>query len=668
MRLISELKRRHVLRAAFSYAVVCWLLIQVADLLFEAFDVPGWLFRSLIILLATGFPIALVLSWFFEITTDGLVKSADLPGKEEELRNFRRYLNPIIISMLSAAVILFSLDKLGWIGSPAIENVDQQNIAKAVNLSGERKSLAALPFSNRSNLPENVYFVDGIHDDLLTMLAKIESLSVTSRTSVMRYQGSDKNIPEISSELGVDYILEGGVQRDGESIRVNAQLIDASNDDHLWAETYDRELTTQSLFAIQSSIARAIANALNARLSSADEKNLEKIPTASLAAYDAYLQGRQSLLSRGSEAYKNAKSLFEQAITLDPNFAGAYAGLCKTHLKWYRNNNDIGHFNKAEAACDQALKLDANQADVHTALGALYRHYGDYERAIGEQRAALASEPENVDAMIELGMTLASQGEIREAETTLLGAEKLQPDHWPVHSALNDFYRNYDDQENRYELSARYAMRVVELTPKSPVAWSNLGAAYHSLQQYEAAKAAWDRALEISPSRGGYTNRGLQYYYDGQFAESAEMQLKAIELAPNDHRAWGRLAETYRVMGEDESLQQEAYAKAIELAEPMMTINRLDWQTGGLLATYYIHAGRENDASTLIDETLANSNRNPDALLCAALIYIALGETETTLQALKEMVERDDSYRNYIANEPDFQILKSDERFQQLIN
>lgn len=668
MRLISELKRRNVFRAAFSYAVVCWLLAQIADLLFDAFDVPGWLFRSFIILLAVGFPLVLVLSWFFEITTDGLVKSTDSPGKEEELRTFRRYLNPIIISMLSAAVILFSLDKFGWISSPEIETFAQQNIANPISLPGERKSLAALPFTNNSNLPENVYFVDGIHDDLLTMLAKIESLSVTSRTSVMRYQNTDKNIPEISSELGVDYILEGGVQRDGAFIRVNAQLIDASNDNHLWAETYDRELTTQSLFAIQSSIARAIANALNAQLSNADEKILELVPTANLAAYDAYLQGRQSLLSRGTEAYENAKSFFEQAIILDPNFAGAYAGLCKTHLKWYRDNNDIGHFNKAEAACDQALKLDADQADVHTALGALYRHNGNYERAIDEQRAALASEPENVDAMIELGMALASQGNIREAETTLLSAEKLQPDHWPVHSALNDFYRNYDDQDNRYELSARYAMRVVELTPKSPGAWNNLGAAYHSLQQYDAAKAAWDRVLEIAPSRGGYTNRGLQYYYDGQFADSAEMQLKAIELAPNDHRAWGRLAETYRVMGEDESLQQPAYAKAIELAEPMMTINKLDWQTGGLLATYYVHAGREDDARTLIDETLLNSNRSPDALLSAALIYIALGETEATLQALEEMVERDDTYGNYIANEPDFQVLKSNKRYQQLIN
>jgi len=663
MGLISELKRRNVLRAAFSYAVVWWLLVQIAGLLLDAFAAPDWIFRAIIILLAIGFPVAVILSWFFEITTDGLVRSADLPRKEAELRAFRRYLNPIIISMLSAAVILFSLDKFGWISSPT-----HDDIANTGHLAEDQKSLAVLPFVNRSHLAENVYFVDGMHDDLLTMLAKIESFSVTSRTSVMRYRDSDMNIPEISTELGVDYILEGGVQRDGEFIRVNAQLISAAHDDHLWAETFDRKLSTASLFAIQSGIARAIAVALNAELSNADKRVLDSVPTANLAAYDAYLQGRQSLLGRSTEAYKSAMSFFEQAISLDPSFAGAYAGLCETHLNRYRGNNDISHFNKAGAACDQALKLGANQAEVHIALGSLFRHHGDYQRAENEQRSALASDPQNVEAMIELGWTLALQGEIREAETIFLNAKSLQPDHWPVHNALNDFYRNYDDQENRYELSAMYAMRVVELSPKNAAAWNNLGSAYHSLQQYDAAKAAWDRVLELSPTRTAYTNRGLQYYYEGHFADSAEMQLKAIELAPNDHRAWGRLAETYRVMGKEEDLQHKTYFTAIRLAEPMMEINSQDWQTGGLLATYYVHAGRENDALTLIDNTLDISKRSPDALLAAALVFMTLDDIGAALNALEEMVARDDSYRNYIAKDPDFQTLQGNARYERLIN
>jgi len=663
MRLVSELKRRNVLRAAFAYAVVWWLLVQVAGLLLDAFDAPGWVFRSFIVLLALGFPVALVLSWFFEITTDGFVRSEDLPKKEAELRAFRRYLNPIIISMLSAAVILFTLDKIGWISNPLRESITEQGES-----SRSRNSLAVLPFVNRSNVMENAYFVDGIHDDLLTMLAKIESFSVTSRTSVMRYRDSTKSIPEISSELGINYVVEGGVQRDGEFIRVNAQLIDAARDEHLWAETFDRELSTESVFAIQSDIARAIAGALDAELSNADERVLGNIPTNSLAAYDAYLQGRQSLLGRSATAYKNALSYFEEALTLDPSFAGAYAGVCRTQLSWYRTNNDIEHFNKAQTACDQALRIDANLTDVHIALGALYRHHGDYQRAEDEQRLALASEPQNVEAMVELGLTLALQGRLRDAESVLLKAETLQPDHWPVHDALNDFYRNYDDQADRYERSVKYAMRVVQLSPGNAAAWNNLGSAYHSLQQYDAAKTAWDKVLELSPTRTAYTNRGLQHYYEGNFTDSAAMQRKATELAPNDHRAWGRLAETYRVMGEEEERQREAYATAIRLAEPMLEINARDWRTSGLLATYYVHSNREDEARALIESTLRISKRNPEALLSAALIYFAIGDEAKTLQYLEEMVDRDESYRDYARDDPDFQKLEGNERYDRLVN
>jgi len=663
MSFISELKRRNVLRAGFAYAVAWWLLVQIAGLLLDAFDAPEWIFRGFIILLAIGFPIALISSWFFELTTDGLIRSADLAQHEAELRAFRRYLNPIIISMLSAAVILFTLDKMGWIGSPAGDGYVKQG-----NSPAGQYSLAVLPFTNRSGLPENTYFVDGIHDDLLTMLAKINSFSVTSRTSVMRYQDSKMSIPEISSVLGVSYILEGAVQRDGDQIRVNAQLIDAERDQHLWAETFDRELSTTSLFAIQSNIARAIAAALNTELSNADQHLLDSIPTESLAAYDAYLLGRQNLLGNSVEAFEAATAHFEDALGLDASFAEAYAGLCQAELGMYRKNGDMLQFTAAESACEQALSIDADRPEVHIALGTLYRNYGDYQRAENEQRKALATQPQNVEAMIELGLTLAEQGKIREAETILLKAESLQPDHWPVHDALTHFYRLSDDQPNHYELGAKHAMRVVELNPKNAAAWNNLGTAYHSLQQFDAAKAAWDSALKLEPTRTGYTNRGLQYYYEGRFTDSAEMQLKATELAPGDHRAWGRLAESYRAMGDNEDAEKEAYAVAIPLAESTMEINDQDWRSGGMLASYYVHSGQGEKARRQTENVLIVSNRNPEALLYAALVFHELGDEEATLTYLEEMIERDASYRNYAVKEPDFRLLRENPRFDQLFN
>ena len=663
MSFVSELKRRNVFRAAFAYAVVFWLLVQVAGLLLDAFEAPGWILRSFIVLMAIGFPVALILSWFFELTTDGLVKSADLAQHEAEVQAFRRYLNPIIISMLSAAVILFALDKVGWISSPI-----KDGFVKESDTSLNEYSLAVLPFTNRSGQAENAYFVDGIHDDLLTMLAKINSLSVTSRTSVMRYQDSKMSIPEISSELGVNYILEGAVQRDGDHIRVNAQLIDARRDDHLWAETFDRELSTANLFAIQSNIARAISTALNAELSNDDENRLKSVPTESLAAYDAYLMGKHNLLGNSIEAYETALAYFDEALSHDASFAGAYAGICETNLGLYNKSGDTEYFDAADSACNQALAIDSNLTEVHVAKGALFRNHGDYQLAEEAQRMALASEPQNIDAMLELGLTLAMQGKVREAETILLKAELLHPDHWPVHDVLYTFYRQYDDQPDRYKRSVQQAMQVVELNPKSSAAWNNLGTAYHSLQQYDAAKGAWDNALQLKPTRTAYTNRGLQYFYEGRFADAAEMQLKAIELAPNDHRAWGRLAESYRALGENEAGQKEAYATAIPLAEEKLEINDQDWQTRAMLAIYYVYSDRREDALVQIEEALNTSNRNPEALLYAALIYNFLGDLDTTLAYLEEMVEANDAYRDYAANEPDLKSLSGNERFDRLIN
>ena len=662
MRLVSELERRNVIRMAVLYVVAAWLIMQVAGVLIDLGSLPASIGPIILPLLALGFPIALVFSWFYEFTPEGISLEKDVDPAESITYVTSKRMNFIVIALLCAAVILFSYDKW-WIGAPPGDGSIEQG-----NRTTDQNSLAVLPFTNRSGLAENAYFVGGIHDDLLTMLAKIDSLSVTSRTSVMRYQGSALSIPEISRELRVRYILEGAVQRDGDQIRVNAQLIDADRDDHLWAETFDRELSTASLFAIQSNIARSITAALDAELSKADEHLLDNIPTASLAAYDAYLMGNQSLLGNSIEAYETALTYFDEALSQDASFAGAYAGACNTELGLFAKTSEISHFEAAESACEQALAIDEDSAEVHVALGTLFRRHGDYQRAETEQRMALVSEPRNVEAMIELGLVLANMGKIREAEAILLKAELLQPNHWPVQDYIYTFYRNFDDQPDRYERSVKHAMRVVELNPKNSAAWNNLGTAYHSLQQYDAAKAAWDSALQLEPTRTAYTNRGLQYFYEGHYADAAEMQLKAIKLAPNDHRVWGRLAESYRAMGADEDLQKDAYATAIPLAESRLEINDQDWRTRAMLATYYAYSEREDDAQQQIEAALGISKRNPEALLYAALLANALGNKEATLAILEEMVKANASYRDYAANEPDLRSLHGNERFERLIN
>ena len=650
MSLFSELQRRGILPVAAAYTVVAWLLVQVADVMLPAFDAPDWILRTGIILLAIGFPIALALSWFFELTPEGVKRSDDMPEDYSSVSPMNRYLVLFIISVLTAAVILFALDRFA--------RQDDQ-LGSLFQDSAEKSSVAVLPFANRSALQDDQFFSEGIHDDLLTRLAKITSLKVTSRTSVLQYRDTTKSVPEIGAELGVTAILEGGVQRAGNQIRINVQLIDVANDEHLWAETYDRKLTAENLFAIQTEITRAIASELKTALTPDDEKRIEQVPTRNLAAYEAYLRGRQHLNRRYSEdSLRLALVSFYESASLDPNFAGAYAGECEVQLSWYRLGSDTNRFKSAESACQKALSIDPNMTEVRVALGRLHRYDGNYARATEEIRKVLAVDSDNVEALLELGLIFQLQGKLTEAEEALVRATEVAPGNWQTFDILGFHYQSYSERPDSRQLAVNQALRVVELVPDSASAYNNLGTSYFRLGQFEAAKVAWDRALQLEPSRSAYTNRGLAYYNDGEFEEAARMQLKAIELAPNDHRAWGRLGDSWRFMEGHEEESRGAYESAIEQAEPMLEINDQDWMTLALLSTYYARTGRTDDAIEMISKALALSDHDPEALVCQALVLNVMGDHQGAKQALTRAVEQDDSYQLYFLKDPDLSHLR----------
>ncbi len=655
MSLLRELKRRGVVRVGVAYIVVSWLLIQVADIMLDAFEAPGWLFRAFIILLAIGMPVSLVLSWLFEFTPRGLVRESNIEPGADPGRAVYSSLNVVVISILAAAVTLFALDRFWW------------RSADPADEAGGAASVAVLPFVNRSSLEEDAYFAEGIHDDLLTTLAKIGSLRVTSRTSVMRYRDGEASIPEIGRELGVGSVLEGGVQRAGQQVRINAQLIDADTDEHLWAETFDREISIDNLFSIQSEITQAIAEALKAQLTREEIERLGHHPTDNLEAYEAYLRGRSDLLDFSLPALDSAVGHFRLSTELDGSFAGAWAGLCEAWLGKYVVESDTAHFEAAEAACERALSIDADAIEVNVALSRLYRHHGEFELAETEARRALTVDPDNVDGLIELGQILGLEGKLEEAEFALLKAARLQPGYWPAHNSLFRFYRSLDMSEGHLERAVRHAMRVVELEPEVASAWNNLGTAYHSLQQYDAAKTAWDRALELEPTRTGYTNRGLQYYYEGRFGDAAEMQQKAVEMAPNDHRAWGRLAESLRHLGGADQKSAEAYQEAIRLAEERLMVNDMDWKTRAMLGVYYAFSGNPGLAQSSIDEAIRVAGRGPEVLLYASLVAHEARDRETTLSLLEEMIAADENYRPYVADDPDLQDLRGEARFEAIV-
>jgi TolB-like protein len=361
----DELRRRNVLRLAATYALVAWILIEAGSVLLPTFGVPEWFFRAYVIAILIGFVVSLVLAWVFEVTPDGVKFDHEVDRSAPQPRNRSRS-NTIIIALLVIALgVSITFNVTGIRNQEAAAN-------PAVVLTDH--SIAVLPFTSRSTDPDNVFFADGIHDDLLTRLADIESLRVISRTSVNEYRHTTKNLRQIGAELGVDTIVEGAVQRSGDQVRITVQLIDAATDEHIWADTYDRALNISNIFHIQSDISSQIASALQAAMTPEEAVRLATIPTTSIEALSLYSAARNNLYLRRFDTLQEARRQFEQAIELDPNYAQAYAGLAETILVTTTNHGAIEPVvanELASAAIEKALEIDNQLAEAHAAQGLL---------------------------------------------------------------------------------------------------------------------------------------------------------------------------------------------------------------------------------------------------------------------------------------------------------
>jgi TolB-like protein len=310
----GELRRRNVYKVAVAYAVVAWLLVQVATQVFPFFEVPAWAIRLVVLLLVIGFVVALVFSWAFELTAEGLKRTEDVDVTKSVTKSTGRKLDFVIIAILLLIIGIFAYQRFAG-----------QKVGSAVESQVPEKSIAVLPFENRSRDPDNAYFADGIQDEILTRLAKIADLKVISRTSTQHYKSAPENLSEIGRQLGVAQILEGSVQKSGDSVRVNVQLIKAANDSHLWADTFDRKLT--DIFSVESEMAKAIAEQLRAKLTGQEEQVIAAKPTDNVEAYDAYLRGLAYSLKAGSlpADVLAAQKYLREAVRFDPKFALAWA-------------------------------------------------------------------------------------------------------------------------------------------------------------------------------------------------------------------------------------------------------------------------------------------------------------------------------------------------------
>src|SRR5438034_1375651 len=396
----SELKRRNVYKVAVAYAVAGWALSQGIAQVFPVFDVPNWAIRSIVILIIVGLPIALVLAWSFEITPEGIKRTETADAMPETARQKKHtWIYVVVIAGLFSIGLFF-------LGRYSAKNATPRQ-REAATVS--QKSIAVLPFDNLSRDPDNAYFCEGVQDEILTRLAKVADLKVISRTSTQHFKSAPDNLPQIAKQLGVAHIVEGSVQKAGDSVRVNVQLINAMTDAHLWADTYDRKLT--DIFAIESEIAKSVAENLKARLNGRAEEVLAARPTENPEAHELYLKGRYLWNRRNTASLRKAADYFQQAIDLDPNYALAYAGLADVHsiLPIYAGTAPKNDVPKALAAARKAVELDSNLAEAHTSLGNALLFNAQLQLAEQEFRRALELNPNYATAHQWLAACLQGQ-------------------------------------------------------------------------------------------------------------------------------------------------------------------------------------------------------------------------------------------------------------------
>ncbi len=400
MSFFNELKRRNVFRVGIAYAIAAWVLLQIVDLVLENIAAPPWVMQVFMLALAIGFPIAIIMAWAFEMTPDGIKLETEVAPGQSITTKTGQTLNRVIIGSLVLAVIFLVIDPFGEESLPVSAEptpVLVKSQADTQDPTGIEKSVAVLPFANRSTDPNDAFFAEGMHDDLLTQLAKIGSIKVISRTSVLAYKDTTLKIPQIAEELGVATIVEAGIQRSGSRIRINAQLINAQTDEHLWAETYNRELTAENLFDIQAEIARSIAQALKATLSQEEEASIDRVLTTNLKAWETYQRAvkmRQSLTIEGMKAGVSEADL---ALRLDPDFAAAWSlkAILLLQQYWFFDTNPATR-DLALDAIQRGRAIDPTLPELD--LAETYYHYWgfrNYEKALESVGRALSGLPNN---------------------------------------------------------------------------------------------------------------------------------------------------------------------------------------------------------------------------------------------------------------------------------
>ena len=482
MTIVRELKRRNVFRVAIAYVIIAWLLLQVSDTLVPALHLPEWFHSGIALLLILGFPIALIFAWAFELTPEGLKRERDVDRSQSISHSTGRKLDFVIIGAMAVALIYFA-GTHDWSGKQGPVE------------PGEITSIVVLPLDNLMNDPQQDYFVDGMHEALITELSQIRALKVISRTSAARYRDTEKSVPEIAFELGVDAIVEGSVLRAGNTVRVTAQLIDARSDHHLWAGNFDRELS--DILALHSDLAQAIVGEIRVAVTPEEESRFADTRSVNPEVYELYLKGRSLCGKFTPEEMATAIRYLQQAIERDPGYAPAFAELamCYTDSSFFEYLAPLEVYPMAKAAAIRALEIDDRLAEAHTALAAVY-YQMDWKFLEAEKafKRAIELNPNNSRTLIYYAWMLGETGRFEEAMVPAQRAQELDPLSVTANIAVAEaFYhgRNFDEAIKEYS-------KNLDLSPNDPAVHYFLAWPYEQKGMFEKAIALLEKAVTLS--------------------------------------------------------------------------------------------------------------------------------------------------------------------------
>ncbi len=535
----TELKRRNVYKVAVAYIVAGWALSQGIAQVFPVFDIPNWIIRLIVLLIILGLPIALVLAWTFELTPQGIKRTETADAMPETARQKKHtWIYVVVIAGLFSMGLFF-------LGRYSAKNATPRQ-SEAATVS--QKSIAVLPFENLSRDPDNAYFCEGVQDEILTRLAKVADLKVISRTSTQHFKSTPDNLPQIAKQLGVAHILEGSVQKASDQVRVNVQLINALTDAHIWADTYDRKLT--DIFAVESEIAKTIAETLQAKITGSEKNSIAKAPTANPEAYELYLKGRFFWNKRTGDDLRKSIEYLKQAIAKDAGYALAYAALADSYgiLRFYGGASPDESIVPAAAAAKKALELDDSLAEAHASLGLIATEELEIHRGVSELERAVQLNPNYATAHHWLSLALTALGQSDRSVAELKRALELDPLSMVINADLSIGYlyaRRYDEAEAQ-------ARRALEIDPRSFLAHYYLGMALQLKGQLKEAIPEFQKAVDLNHDPYSMSMLVQGYARNGQTDEARKLLAHLNEMAKSAEVPEYALALAYTSLGEKE--------------------------------------------------------------------------------------------------------------------